>query len=48
MVLSIVGLLVFDGCCKSFDVFGDGYGWGEGFVVVILKFLSVVFSDKDD
>lgn len=48
MVFSMVGLLVFDGCCKSFDVFGDGYGRGEGFVVIILKLLKVVLNDGDD
>lgn len=42
------GLLVFDGWCKFFDVFGDGYGRGEGFVVVIFKFIDIVVMDKDD
>lgn len=41
-------MLVFDGWCKFFDVFGDGYGRGEGFVVVIFKFIDIVVMDKDD
>lgn len=44
----MVGLFVFDGCSKSFDVIGDGYGWGEGFVVVVLKMIRDVLCDKDD
>ena len=48
IISSIGGLLAPDGRCKSFDASGDGYGRGEGFAAVILKFTNAVLSDKDD
>ena len=48
MISSMAGLLAPDGRCKSFDASGDGYGRGEGFAAVILKFSNAAASDKDD
>ena len=48
IVSSMAGLLAPDGCCKSFDASGDGYGRGEGFAAIVLKLSGAALSDKDD
>ena len=48
IVSSMAGLLAPDGCCKSFDASGDGYGRGEGFAAIVLKLSCAALSDKDD
>ncbi len=36
-----------DGTCKTFDAAADGYGRGEGCVVLVLKRLSAAIADGD-
>jgi 3-oxoacyl-(acyl-carrier-protein) synthase/acyl carrier protein len=43
--MTAVAALAPDGRCKSFGAEGDGYGRGEGFMVVMLELLSAV-SDQ--
>ena len=45
--LSNQQFLADDGCSKSFDVKGNGYGRGEGFAIVILKPVSDAIRDGD-
>ena len=46
-VLSNQEFLAYDGCCKSFDAKGNGYGRGEGFTAVILKQVDDAIRDGD-
>ena len=46
-VLSNQQFMADDGCCKSFDIKGNGYGRGEGFAAVILKRVSDAIRDGD-
>ena len=46
-VLSNQQFLADDGCCKSFDAKGNGYGRGEGFAAVILKRVGDAIRDGD-
>ena len=45
--LSNQQFLADDGCCKSFDSKGNGYGRGEGFAIVVLKRVSDAVRDGD-
>lgn len=45
--LSAIQALAADGCCKAFDAGADGYGRGEGCVIVVLKPLSLAVADHD-
>ena len=45
--LSAIQALAADGCCKAFDAGADGYGRGEGCVIVVLKPLSLAVADGD-
>ncbi len=45
--LSAIQALAADGRCKAFDASADGYGRGEGCVIVVLKPLSLAFEDRD-
>ena len=45
--LSNQQFLADDGCSKSFDVKGNGYGRGEGFAIVLLKRVSDAIRDGD-
>ena len=46
-VLSNQQFLADDGCCRSFDTEGSGYGRGEGFAAVVLKRVSDAIRDGD-
>ena len=46
-VLSNQQFLADDGCCKSFDTKGNGYGRGEGFAALILKRVVDAVRDGD-
>ncbi|KAK8115470.1 hypothetical protein PG984_011972 [Apiospora sp. TS-2023a] len=37
-----------DGVCRSFDHRANGYGRGEGIIVMVLKPLSAAISDRDN
>jgi len=45
--LSAIQALAADGRCKAFDAGADGYGRGEGCVIVVLKPLSLAVADHD-
>ena len=45
--LSAIQALAADGRCKAFDAGADGYGRGEGCVIVVLKPLSLAVKDHD-
>jgi acyl transferase domain-containing protein/acyl-CoA synthetase (AMP-forming)/AMP-acid ligase II/thioesterase domain-containing protein len=45
--LSAIQALAADGRCKAFDAGADGYGRGEGCVIVVLKPLSLAVKDND-
>src|SRR3984957_7103582 len=45
--LSAIQALAADGRCKAFDAGADGYGRGEGCVIVVLKPLSLAVKEHD-
>jgi acyl transferase domain-containing protein/acyl-CoA synthetase (AMP-forming)/AMP-acid ligase II/thioesterase domain-containing protein len=45
--LSAIQALAADGRCKAFDAGADGYGRGEGCVIVVLKPLSLAVEEND-
>lgn len=45
--LSAIQALAADGRCKAFDAGADGYGRGEGCVIVVLKPLSLAVKEQD-
>lgn len=45
--LSAIQALAADGRCKAFDAAADGYGRGEGCVIVVLKPLSLALEERD-
>jgi len=45
--LSAIQALAADGRCKAFDASADGYGRGEGCVIVVLKPLSLAVEERD-
>ncbi len=45
--LSAIQALAVDGRCKAFDARADGYGRGEGCVIVVLKPLSLAVEEHD-
>ena len=45
--LSAIQALAADGRCKAFDASADGYGRGEGCVIVVLKPLSLAVAERD-
>lgn len=45
--LSAIQALAADGRCKAFDARADGYGRGEGCVIVVLKPLSLALKEHD-
>jgi acyl-CoA synthetase (AMP-forming)/AMP-acid ligase II/3-oxoacyl-(acyl-carrier-protein) synthase/thioesterase domain-containing protein/acyl carrier protein len=45
--LSQMGLIAADGRCKAFDASADGFGRGEGCVLLVLKRLSDALADRD-
>ncbi len=45
--LSAIQALAADGRCKAFDAGADGYGRGEGCVIVVLKPLSLAVAERD-
>lgn len=47
IAFSQAGMTASDGRCKTFDAAADGYGWGEGCGLVVLKRLSDALKDGD-
>lgn len=47
VALSQAGMLAPDGRCKTFDALADGYGRGEGGVLLVLKRLDHALRDGD-
>lgn len=45
--LSSIRALAADGRCKAFDESADGYGRGEGCVIIVLKPLSLALEERD-
>ncbi|MGH7186169.1 MAG: beta-ketoacyl synthase N-terminal-like domain-containing protein, partial [Pseudomonadota bacterium] len=45
--LSAIQALAADGRCKAFDASADGYGRGEGCVIVVLKPLPLAVEERD-
>ena len=47
VALSAAGMLAPDGRCKAFSADADGYGRGEGAVLLVLKRLTDALADRD-